>query len=117
MEKENHVIDRLLRNRWLMHFLFWASLLISAPFTSTQGIDEMKEAFFFRAVGIPIKMIATYLLVYFQIPYLLQKRKYIQFVLSLAVSILFFTILYRFNNIHIAERLAYPQEPRESLGQ
>ncbi|MGB3589425.1 MAG: histidine kinase, partial [Tunicatimonas sp.] len=83
---------------------------------STEG-TSMPEAFVFRAVGMPVKIMATYLLVYFQIPLLLQKKKYIQFILSLVVSILFFTILYRFNNIHIAERLSDPEGIRESLGQ
>ena len=100
-----------------MHFLFWAGVLLAAPFTSTQNLTEMGEAFVFRAIGMPVKMMATYLLVYFQILQLLQKKKYIQFAVSLVVSILFFTVLARFINIHIAERLTDPQGPRESLGQ
>ncbi len=117
MEEENHIVDRILQNRWLTHSLFWASWLLIAPLTSNENISEIRGMFIYRAVGIPTKMMATYLLVYVQIPQLLQKKKYIQFILSLVVSILFFTILYRFNNIHIAERLSDPEEIRESLGQ
>ena len=116
MKQENHIVDQVFQHRWLPHFLFWIGFLTIAPITSAEG-TSIPEAFVFRGVGIPVKMMATYLLVYFQIPHLLQKRKYIQFILSLVVSILFFTILYRFNNIHIAERLSDPEGIRESLGQ
>lgn len=117
MEKENHLIDCVLQNRWLTHFLFWVGFLLIAPITSTQSIAETGEAFVYRAVGMPVKIVATYLLIYFQIPRLLQKKKYIQFAVSLVISILLFTMLARIINIHIAERLTDPQMPRESLGQ
>ena len=117
MKKVDHFVDRIYEHSWLLHLLFWAGFLLIAPLTSTQSIAETGEAFVFRAIGMPVKMMATYLLVYSQIPLLLQKRKYIRFAVSLVVSILVFTVLARFINIHVAERLTDPQGPRESLEQ
>ena len=117
MKKVDQLIDQISQHRWLLHLLFWAGFWFIAPVTSTQGLAEMGQAFIFRGIGIPAKMMATYLLVYFQIPHLLQKKKYIWFVGSLLVSILIFTVLARFINIHIAERLTDPQGPRESFVQ
>ncbi|NER12460.1 histidine kinase [Leptobacterium flavescens] len=117
MEVENNFLDRILQNRVLGHILFWAFVLFSAPFTSDGSLSGAGDAFLYRAVALPSKMAATYLLAYYQIPRLFQKKKYIQFIISFAISTLVFCIIYRYNNIHIAEALAGSPEPRESLGQ
>ncbi len=106
MKAQNNFVDRLLQNRVLKHTLFWLFILLMAPITSGDGISHAKEALIFRGVGMPLKMVATYLLVYYQIPKLLQKKKYVQFIVSLVISIAVISIAYRFNNIYIAETIA-----------
>jgi len=56
---------------------------------------------------------ATYCLVYYQIPKLLFKKKYLLFMLSLVASIYFFAALARWSIVYIAEpflRVDYEQE-------
>jgi len=117
MDKENNFLDRLLQNRVLTHALFWFTVWILAPVTSAESITEIGEAFLFRGVALPTKMAAAYLLAYYQIPKLLQKKKYIQFIISFSISTVVLTFVYRFNNVHIAERLAGLSHPREPLSQ
>ncbi|WKN43348.1 sensor histidine kinase [Tunicatimonas pelagia] len=117
MGEENHIVDRVFQHRWLPHFLFWVVFLLMAPFTSDRGLEKAGEAFLIRTIALPTKMMATYLLVYYQIPQLLQKKKYLEFILSFVVSVVVFTILARYTTIHIAERLTDPDEVPESLGQ
>ena len=117
MEEENHIVDRVFQHRWLPHFLFWVVFLLMAPFTSDRGLEKAGEAFLIRTIALPTKMMATYLLVYYQVPQLLQKKKYIKFILSFVVSVVVFTILARYTTIHIAERLTDSTEVPESLGQ
>ena len=115
MEKLKNILVQILQNRIFLHALFWAFVLWNAPFTSVPEIAQDWRAYMYRVVGIPTKMAATYLLAYYQIPKLLYKKKYLYFTLSLILSIIGFTIIYRFNNIHIAETFAGSQAPKESL--
>ena len=117
MNERYTILDRIFQRRWLLHVLFWAYILFSAPLFSEFNSQERWESFIYRGVGLPLKMIATYLLVYYQVPQLLQKKKYFQFLLSLVATIIFFSILYRINNIYIAETLAGATNPKESIGQ
>ena len=110
-------LDRIFQRRWLLHALFWAYILFSAPFFSEFNSQERWESLIYRGVGLPLKMIATYLFVYYQIPKLLQKKKYFQFLLSMVVTICLFSFIYRINNIYIAETLAGATNPKEPIGQ
>ena len=110
-------LDRLFQKRWPTHTLFWAYVLISAPLFSEFNSQEIGESLIYRGVGLPLKMAAAYLLVYYQIPQLLQKRKYFQFLVSMIMAISLFTVLYRINNIYIAETLAGVTHPKESISQ
>ena len=115
MERENGFLDRILQNRVLTHFLFWLLVWIIAPISSDQSITETREALIFRGIGMPIKMAAAYFLAYYQIPRLLQEKKYIQFALSFLLSTVLLTFVYRINNVYIAETLAGSPHPKESI--
>ena len=113
----NTLLDKVLQNRILLHVLFWAFVLLIAPLTSTESIDTVKEAYLFRAIALPMKIIPTYFLVYFLIPRYLQQKRYLLFGLYFILSTAAFTVIYRYNNIHIAETLAGMDQPKESLQQ
>ncbi|MEM6805927.1 MAG: histidine kinase, partial [Bacteroidota bacterium] len=98
-------IDSIIQNRIISHGIFWLAVLLIAPIYSAP-CDNVALTFIYRAVGLPTKMLATYLLVYYQIPRFFQKGKYLEFFLSLIVSIYVITIIYRVNNVYIAEPLA-----------
>ncbi|MGB0524003.1 MAG: sensor histidine kinase [Flammeovirgaceae bacterium] len=117
MKRENHLLDRFLQNRVLTHTSFWLFALLIAPITSSESITEIGEALLFRGVALPTKIAGAYFVVYYIIPQLFQKKKYIQSILVFIAGTYILTVIYRFNNIHIAEVLAGVDQPRESLWQ
>jgi len=117
MEGSQRFLDRILRNRVLTHVLFWLGVLLVAPFTSDPTISDVKEAFLFRAIALPPKMLATYWLVYFLIPTFWERGRIVAFILAFIISTIILAFLYRLNNVHVAERLAGLPYPKESLGQ
>ncbi|WP_338766256.1 histidine kinase [Bernardetia sp. ABR2-2B] len=115
MIKFNNLIDWLTEKRLWRHILFWLAAFLIAPLTSSEDVSELGEAFVFRLVGMPIKILATYFLVYYQIPKLLIPKKYILFVSSIFMSVFVFCVLYRIMNVHIAEQIIYPNTEKESI--
>ncbi|WP_109298844.1 sensor histidine kinase [Aquimarina sp. AU474] len=117
MEGKTNFLDRVSQNRTLTHILFWVIVVLIAPITSDDTITEIREAFIFRIVALPIKMIATYFFIYYQIPKFWQRKKYFKFTFSFILTAVVFSILYRINNIYVAETLAGSTAPKESIGQ
>ena len=115
MGASNNFLGKISQNSILSHVLFWLVVLLVAPYTSEDDIAGDWRAFMYRAIGIPTKMAATYFLAYYQIPKLLYKKKYLQFTISLILSVIIFSIIYRINNIYIAETLGGVTAPKESI--
>ncbi len=109
--------DKILENRLVAHGIFWLAVLFAAPFFQEVGNPELSrfQSFVYRLIGLPLKMVGTYFLVYYQIPKLLQKRKYLQFLLSFFATAFVLSIVYRINNIYLAETLAGSSEPKDSI--
>ncbi|MEM6299968.1 MAG: hypothetical protein AAF740_14865, partial [Bacteroidota bacterium] len=114
MNTLRNTLENWIQYRWVQHTTFWLTIFLIAPITS-EGTEGMRNALIFRGVGMPIKILATYTLVYFQLPLVTNQRKYLLFFLSLCLSVVFFTLLYRVCNVHIAERLTNPSGERESV--
>ncbi len=115
MGKPIHFLDTLLQNRIGLHVLFWLFVLFLAPLVADTSIIEVWQSLVYRGVGLPMKMIATYFVAYYLIPYYFQKEKYVQFAIYFVVSSIVFCVIYRFNNVHIAETLAGDEDYKESL--
>lgn len=115
MNKPIRFLDEILQNRILAHSLFWLAVLFEAPLLSELGGEDAWNAFIYRAVGMPIKIIATYVLVYYQIPRFVQQKKYFQFILSFLLSLYVFAVIYRINNVYIAEPWAGDVDYQESV--
>jgi LytS/YehU family sensor histidine kinase len=117
MSRIQQLIDQLIENRTSRHVLFWLTALLLAPLFAEFAGQEIGASFIYRLVGLPLKIVATYLLVYYQIPKFLQQKRYAYFILSFLLSTYVFCILYRLNNIYIAETLAGLVDPKESVFQ
>lgn len=115
MAKSIHFLDRLLQNRIALHIFFWLFVLLLAPLIADTSIIEVWQSLVYRGVGLPIKIIATYFLAYYLIPNYFQKEKYFQFIIYLLVSSMICCVIYRFNNVHIAETIAGYDGYKESL--
>lgn len=114
MQEKLNILDRLLQNRVLRHAIFWLAMLLIAPLTHDGGIEGIKEAFIIRLVAMPTKMLSVYLLIYYLIPKFYQKRRYTLFITLFIVSSILLTILYRINNVYIAESMLGVQD-KESI--
>ncbi|WP_299762926.1 sensor histidine kinase [uncultured Dokdonia sp.] len=115
MEKSIHFLDKLLQNRIALHVLFWLFVLFLAPLVADRSIMEVWQSLVYRGVGLPTKMIATYFLAYYLIPRYFQKEKYFQFIIYFVISSFILCVIYRFNNVQIAERLAGEEGYKERL--
>ncbi len=115
VQEENTLLDKILQNRVLTHILFWLFVLVLAPITAQENLQGTQEAFIYRLVALPMKMIATYFVVYYLIPQFLHTKKYLLFLIYFILSSVLFTVIYRFNNVHIAETLVGVNAPKESL--
>ncbi|MEO0468848.1 MAG: hypothetical protein AAF206_04440, partial [Bacteroidota bacterium] len=117
MNLKTRIFHLLTQHPALPHILFWLYALLAAPLFAEVYDQTVLDSLIYRAIGLPIKMMAAYLLAYYQIPRLLQQKRYWQFVLSLVGSVIVFTVIYRFNNVQFAEPLAGDASNYESISQ
>lgn len=113
MSDKTSFVDRILQNRILTHILFWAGFLILFTVIAALNSGSIKEPLISYLSMLPIQMIAGYLLVYYQVPKLLLKKKYVAFGISIIVSVYGFSILARLSTIYVAEpffRQTFEQE-------
>lgn len=93
MTTEVKFIERILQNRIVAHSLFWLSTLVIFPlFGMSFGLPFL-VGLLIKLFFLPIQIVATYYLIYYQIPVLLYQKKHVKFGLSLLLSVLVFCTL------------------------
>ncbi|MCT4630489.1 sensor histidine kinase [Winogradskyella sp.] len=102
------IIDYIQERRWLGHLLFWVILLLTQSLGVESLYDE-QDIFIHKALMLPIKMLAAYTLIYFQVPVFLYKKRYVAFLVSFIVSSYVFTVLARITVVHGVEELIRPR--------
>ena len=113
--KTTTLINKIVENRPLSHFLFWLVFLLTASLWSSLEAKSFSHYLTTNLAILPAQLMATYLLVYFQIPQLLLKKKYVQFVFSLLLAIFIFTAIARIFIVYIAEPFIRKDFEQESL--
>lgn len=108
------IVDYIKDRRWLSHTLFWLFfVLIQSIGIESKSNDNGQLLRNF--IKLFPKILATYTLIYFQIPKLLYKKKYILFTISLFVFTYFFTVIARIFVVYIVEGIfregTFNQEP------
>ncbi len=81
------------------HSPFWILIYIVWTFMKSGGGEKLGIYLLINLVNIPIYMAAFYTLKYVQIPYLLNKGKYVLFVLSLAFMSFVLYLFWRINGV------------------
>lgn len=109
----NSILDRLLHNRILMHVLFWVSLSFFYAKLIYRGDIPFWDQYLLNVMLFPSIILASYLLVYYQLPKLIHKKKYLMFGITLILSLYFSLVLARVLTVYIAENVlgmegAYP---------
>lgn len=86
MESQPTKIASLLGNRLVRHGLFWLVIILSYPIASLAMQQSFLSALIVKLFYLPTQIVAAYLLVYFQLPQLLYKKRYGYFALSIFLS-------------------------------
>ncbi|AXT20057.1 sensor histidine kinase [Flavobacteriaceae bacterium AU392] len=94
MAKRKNIIDWVVQNRLVSHFIFWSILFISLPLLAALNDGSIKKAIIFSNLTyLPAQLLASYFLLYYQVPKLLFKKKYFKFVVSFLISAYVFLVI------------------------
>ena len=99
MEWPQRYIDQFLANRRLTHVVYWLIVLIYYP---------LPTSFFLKAVYLLPSVLATYFLLYYQLPKYIYRRRYLRFFASLIFSAYVFAVLYVSLWNHVVAPNMYP---------
>ena len=97
------LVDRIMQNRILSHVLFWGGFFVIFTILATLNSGDIKESLISYLAFLPAQLLAGYILVYYQVPKLLLKKKYLIFAISFFLSIYGFSVLARLSSIYLAE--------------
>jgi len=98
-------IDYIHERRWLSHVLFWLILLLIQSLGIESLYNNNQDILTHKSIMLLPKILATYALIYYQVPKLLYKKRYILFIVSFVLSSYVFTVIARVLNVHVIEEL------------
>lgn len=117
MTKITNITDSFFQSRIASHAAFWLVTLILLAYHSSLFGTDFKVNLVELSVMLPMQMIAAYVLIYVQIPYLLYQKRWFTFTISLQVLAYILAVLARLAIINIAEPLTQHDGYNESLGE
>ncbi|MEL6924292.1 MAG: histidine kinase [Bacteroidota bacterium] len=115
MEKETKWIDWILNNRLLSHVLFWLALVGINTIWATLDSGNFRRNLIHTTALLPAQLLAAYFLIYYQLPELYRRKRYLLFGLSLAGSIVLLSALGRISIVYGAEPFTRKEFVQESI--
>ncbi len=115
MVKRKNLIDWIIQNRVVSHLIFWFLLVISLPVLAALNDGSVKKTLIASLVFLPAQLLASYFLVYYQVPKLLFKKKYFKFGLSFLISVYVFLVFARLLSVYLFEFFSDKNHSQESL--
>lgn len=115
MERINRMIDRILQNRVLTHVLYWTASILLWWIIGSVALEDTWEPLVNKLCYLPAQLMATYFLIYYQIPKLIYKKRYIAFLLSLVGSMYITSAVARFFKIYVYEPVLELGGQQESI--
>jgi len=103
MKKIENIINKILQNRVLTHVLYWTASVLLWAIVGTFGNPNKLEPLVNKLCYLPAQVLVTYLLIYYQIPKLAFKKRYVAFLFSFALSAYVGAVLARFFKIYVYE--------------
>lgn len=101
MVKRKNFIDWIIQNRVVSHLVFWFLLVISLPVLAALNDGSVEKTLFSSLIFLPAQLLASYFLVYYQVPKLLFKKKYLKFGVSFLISVYVFLVISRLSNMYL----------------
>lgn len=87
--------NKLERNRWMWHILFWVSYVLFFTILYGSFEEEYLREFIILIELLPFKIIVTYLMLYVFVPKFLMERKYFLFFIAFLLTSIVFGVPYR----------------------
>ena len=115
MSAKTTLIDRILQNKILSHLLFWVIFLLVTTVWGSVNYGSFSDNLIKNISLLPAQMMAAYTLIYYQMPRLFLNKKYLQFLLSIFLSIYFFSVIARWCIIYLAEPFIREDFEQESF--
>lgn len=103
MKKVIHIGKQISKNRVLLHVLAWTAFVVAWLVYAALLGNPIYELVVNKLCYLGPQLLATYFLLYYQLPKLVYKKKYGQFLLSLALAAYFTTALARLIKIYVYE--------------
>ncbi|WP_282087265.1 sensor histidine kinase [Aquimarina algiphila] len=100
------MIDWIIQNRVVSHLIFWVLLFISLPILAALNDGSVKKTVISGLSFLPAQLLASYFLVYYQVPKLLFKKKYLKFGVSFLISVYILLVLSKLLNMYLTEIFA-----------
>lgn len=106
------MVNRIMENRVLTHVLYWLGIVLVYVIPATI-ITQSPEPLVNKLCYLPSQILATYGLIYYQIPRLVYQKKYGQFMVSLIVSIYVTTVIARIFKVYVYETVLGADLPKD----
>lgn len=117
MPTSSTIFDRFLNARLLNHFVFWVAVVVGLAYHGSLFGGNIRDNSINMLALLPMQMIAAYTLIYYQIPNLYQKGRYLLFVISVLGLAYILSALGKISVIHIALPLIGVEPLEETLGE
>ena len=115
MVKRKNLIDWIIQNRVVSHIIFWVLLFISLPILAILNDGSLEKTTISSLAYLPAQLLASYFLVYYQVPRLLSKKKYLKFGVSFLISVYVFTVIAKLLSGYFSELFLHKNHHQESL--
>lgn len=115
MNKVTIIGKRIANNRVLVHVLAWTAFVVTWIVYAALWGNPIYELVVNKLCYLGPQMLATYYLLYYQLPKLVYKKRYGQFLLSLLFTAYFTSALARLIKIYVYEPAMGATLPKDSL--
>ncbi|WP_084050627.1 sensor histidine kinase [Aquimarina macrocephali] len=103
MVKRKNLIDWIIQNRVVSHLMFWVLLFISLPILAALNDGSIEKTVNSSLSFLPAQLLASYFLVYYQVPKLLFKKKYLKFGFSFLISAYVFLVISKLSSMYLTK--------------
>ncbi|MHA7057408.1 sensor histidine kinase [Aquimarina sp. M1] len=103
MVKRKNLIDWIIQNRVVSHVVFWFLLFISLPILAALNDGSVKKTIISGLSFLPAQLLASYFLIYYQVPKLLFRQKYVKFGMSFLISVYTFLVLSKLLSMYLTK--------------
>ena len=108
------IVNRILENRVLTHVLYWLAIVLGYAVPGMILLQSV-EPLVNKLCYLPAQLIATYWLIYYQVPNYILTRKYFRFFLSFILSAYIVTVIARIFKVYVYETILGADLAKDSL--